>query len=72
MAATKVLARAFAGDDGVGDDRADNGHDDADHNLRHPILHVTYPAEDLHTVTTRRTGRNWDEGQLLPHRRCSA
>lgn len=39
MAATKVLARTFAGNDGVSDNRADDRHDDADYNLRHPILH---------------------------------
>src|SRR5207244_13180463 len=29
-----------APDDGVGNDRADDGHDDADHDLRRPIPHA--------------------------------
>ena len=39
MSAAEEISAALARNDGVGDHRADNGHDDADDDLRHPILH---------------------------------
>ena len=40
MYAGHEVPAAWATHDGVGDDRADDGHDDADDDLRKPTLHV--------------------------------
>jgi len=48
VAAAKEALAAHTLDDDIGDYRADHGHDDADHDLRHPAFHGPPSAPARH------------------------